>query len=1225
MKKIYSILIFCLSAFTLPLLNGCVEEVELVEELNLPACLTPSSTSMSVDRATGNKVTYTWANSKGATRYVVEIFEGAEEDLPETVFESEPVKTDIVSAPESGSNTSRTYDLEADKFYFARVKAQGLEADGLTKAIDDSHWAVFPYPAATYIVKPDVHNITVKERTTTTVTLTWEMPKGDTEVNQVRVSPNPADDGKNYGVYELGETVVTAGGTVEFTVGTADKPLDSSTQYTFAVHYGSANRGEVIAWTRPNWSEAVDAPDVATLKQLIEEAAAIPDSPDEAAKTKQIRLTNLTDPYSIETLSVYGSVVIFGEEKDGKMPVVDGQFRLKPATADKVGCTSFRLEALDLRTIGTSSLNCIDLTGPDEGTAYTAETPVEIEVVNCNITNYNKCAIYASNAPVWFSSILFDGCTFDGCRTNHIFDFRNNAKNCNIEKFTIRNSTFSNLPDRGLVRYDKMDETGAIGELTFEHNTLYKVGGVEPSDGNAGVFHIQGKVGRFSVTENVFMSIDIPLVSGKSSAVPAVSKNFYYKIGETAWAPEEDGDNKVNEGGLGLLTQSAAIAGGGAVLNSDPCENAERGLFNIKPKNAIILDAKAGDPRWLIEYVPEEVPDLTPVAYETTWDLTDVETFYDEIDANTVRGNIEFFVEDNPIKVSNAGMEFTAEASLLSGIPTDCGIAFLVNGAGSVVISTEASRSGTDNDHISVATGPKDGTTAEVVGAVPVGANPARVALPDIEGETLVYIYACGPIVMTGLSWTEEISASGPTVLDTPANVALTAAEASEGTVTLSWDAVDNAASYTVTITGPSTSDVAVHDGITVTSYELPLTEMTTGVYTLTVQAIAGDALKENSEVSAPVTFEKTESWTTVSSAIPTTWGNADFQYLYETRAGSDKNTEVTADFVYNNLNYLMGGGKCKFGEDTNASDVKSYRYQFGGTGSVTKQALQFKVAGNGTLAVEAASSSAEVRYVCVSVGDNQIIVKGDSKTEDDTNDDDNIWGCLKDKSAKVFTTEVTEITGETVISIYSGGSGINIFSVTWTPEGYDEDAVIVDDGTSVGQFTADYKDVTTYSQTGEAGNWTITAPQTIQGVTYVAAEPSSDASIVFDTSSGRVKLGGAASVDENSIPEADAFRYVTFKIATPGTITYKAVSSSGTGTGRHFMIVLATYANNQLLRTKVLADKEVVTSSGAAVDETVTITAADLEGANQPAVIYMYSDKSGINIHGLGFTPVTE
>ena len=65
----------------LPVFHGCVEEVELVEELNLPACLTPSSTSMSVDRATGNKVTYTWANSKGATRYVVEIFEGAEEDL----------------------------------------------------------------------------------------------------------------------------------------------------------------------------------------------------------------------------------------------------------------------------------------------------------------------------------------------------------------------------------------------------------------------------------------------------------------------------------------------------------------------------------------------------------------------------------------------------------------------------------------------------------------------------------------------------------------------------------------------------------------------------------------------------------------------------------------------------------------------------------------------------------------------------------------------------------------------------------------------------------------------------------------------------------------------------------------------------------------------------------------------------------------------------------------
>lgn len=1200
MKKIYSILIFCLSAFMLPVFHGCVEEVELVEELNLPACLTPSSTSMSVDRATGNKVTYTWANSKGATRYVVEIFEGAEEDLPETVFESEPVKTDIVPAPESGSNTSRTYDMEADKFYFARVKAQGLEADGLTKAIDDSHWAVFPYPAATYIVKPDVYNITVKERTTTTVTLTWEMPKGDTEVNQVRVSPNPADDGKNYGVYELGETVVTAGGTVEFTVGTADKPLDSSTQYTFAVHYGSANRGEVVAWTRPNWSEAVDAPDVATLKQLIEEAAAIPASPDEAAKTKQIRLTNLTDPYSIETLNVYGSVVIFGEEKDGKMPVVDGQFRLKPATADKVGCTSFRLEALDLKTIGTSSLNCIDLTGPDEGTAYTAETPLKIEVLNCRITGYNKSAIYVSKAPVWFSSILFDGCTFEDCRTQQLFDFRNDAPNCGIEKFVIRNSTFSNLPSRGLVRYDKIG-TGTMGEFTFEHNTLYKVGGVDPSDGNAGVFHIQGEVGRFSVTENVFMSIDIPLVSGKSSAAPAVSKNFYYKIGETAWAPEEDGDNKVNEGGLGLLTQSAAIAGGGAVLNSDPCENAERGLFNIKPENAIILDAKAGDPRWLIEYVPEEVPDLTPVAYETSWDLTDVETFYDEIDASTVRGNIEFFVEDNPIKVSGAGMEFTAEATLLSGVPSDCGIAFLVNGPGSVVISTEASRSGTDNDHISVAVGAPDKISAEVVGAVPVGANPARVALPDIEGETLVYIYACGPIVMSGLSWTEEISASGPTVLDTPANVALTAAEASEGAVTLNWDAVDNAASYTVKWTGP-TSDVSDETKVETNSYELNVDVLATGIYNFSVMANADelDMNHEPSVYSAEVKFIRREVLTNVSSVLPTTWGLADFTFMQKL-IGSDQDTdpkEIWGDsFVYNNLEYYAGN-TIRF-----ATSDKLACFQYPGDSYNKKEDpnrrfLRFKAGGNGSITVtlDATSAGRSVYVHNITKG-----WKGSAHEAPNTSSEGVTRG--------TFTENVTADAGDEII--IAADASLRVFEITWTPEGYDKDAVIVDDGTSVVQFMADFSVEADYPS-GAYEEDKVDKNK----VHYVGAPGKA---INYDPSGKRIKFNGCPDFDENGLPE---FRCAYFNISGPGTVYFLIRSGNNDDTGRNATVTLKKIINGQVV-TKDLYSDFAKTADQDPIQ--IQVTKEDLEGTVVPATLYFYSKDNTVNLYDLGFTPATE
>ena len=139
MKKIYSILTICLSFLLLPVFTGCVEEVELVEELNLPACLTPSSASASISRQDGKTVTFTWANAKGATQYLVEIYAGNEEDLPEDVFangtqiDGSPI---VVPAAESGSVTTMSRLLNADNFYFARVKAQGMAADGQTKTIE---------------------------------------------------------------------------------------------------------------------------------------------------------------------------------------------------------------------------------------------------------------------------------------------------------------------------------------------------------------------------------------------------------------------------------------------------------------------------------------------------------------------------------------------------------------------------------------------------------------------------------------------------------------------------------------------------------------------------------------------------------------------------------------------------------------------------------------------------------------------------------------------------------------------------------------------------------------------------------------------------------------------------------------------------------------------------------------------------------------------------------
>ena len=110
-----------------------------------------------------------------------------------------------------------------------------------------------------------------------------------------------------------------------------------------------------------------------------------------------------------------------------------------------------------------------------------------------------------------------------------------------------------------------------------------------------------------------------------------------------------------------------------------------------------------------------------------------------------------------------------------------------------------------------------------------------------------------------------------------------------------------------------------------------------------------------------------------------------------------------------------MGGGKGKFGENKNASGVSQARYQFGGSGSTSKNCLQFIVPGPGTLAVEYESSGSEVRELAISVDDAEQTVAAPV-------------------DPVIETATLSNASSGSVISIYSKNKGINIFSVTWTP-----------------------------------------------------------------------------------------------------------------------------------------------------------------------------------------------
>lgn len=1245
MKKVFSILILGLPLVLAPVFSGCVEEVQLVEELNLPACLTPSSATASIDRTDGHTVTFTWANSKGATQYVLEIYEGGETDLAEDVFgNGTPVRTETVPAGESGSTTSMKVSLEVDKYYFARVKAQSMQADGQTRAIDDSRWQIFGYPIATYPVKDPVEKVEVKERKTTSVVISWTMPENDTEVDRIRVTPNPdPSDERAYKDYLLPEDVtVTGGAVVEFEVGagTDAVPLEASTFYTFAVHYGNATRGEVTAWTRPDWSEAQDAPDVATLERLLGEAGDPSQNTaqeGESVEPRQIRLTNTETDYEVEKLAVYGPVIIFGETSaDGKNPKVVGTISLNPAgtaysytvlsdapesvestvsVASSIGATYLRLEALDLE--GTSSnADCVSINEINDQSG----DKISVDVINCNLYAYNKSAFY-NNKVATFGDILFDGCYFEEVNKNQqsAFDIR---KALSIDSFTVRNCTFTNsVPAMAFMRIDEFP----VGEIQFDHNTLYNVGGSFAE--SLSIFRVKADFTYFELTDNIFADIEQAFVYGGTKVPSTISSNFFYKIAETAWAPEEDGSTTINEKGEGELAQSAAIAKGGAMINSDPFENAERGLFNID--NALIEEAGAGDPRWLVPYVPEEVPPLSAVDYGYTWDLTDVETFYDEIEDSTVRGNIEFFIVDNPIRVSDAGMEFSAEAVLSTdGTPSDCGIAFLVDGPGSVVLSTEQSRSGSVNDHISVAyrtVGSTGSTTVE--GAVPVDANGARVPLADIRENTrtMVYLYACGPITLTGLSWIEDVTTLGPSVLDTPEGLALTAASGDDtaAEVTLSWNEVPSAGSYNVIITGPGAMN-AIPDPVNVTSnsYTFKPSSFSTGVYTFAVQAVKaeGDLNHEDSEISeTTVTFEKTEAWTAVSSTSPTTWGSDVFKYMYEITGGdSDR------DYVYENMKFLAGGSEISFVSEKNTAGADAYAFNSGGSGSTSKRALQFIVPGPGTLTYEAISAGSDPRPVIIFIGDQEYTSGAGYETNVGKEGKNGYPAPAKGSTDAALTTRTFDLSAEsvpsgTVISLSSDNSGINFFSVTWTPAGYDPDASIPSDPAAVEvktDFMSYFADKAGYD-IAAAGSSSVVKFNNDDEVTFVAKGGSDPKAIVWDAESTRIKLQGESLTDEaTGIPTAN---YIAFKITKPGTIKHY-IRSGSSGDGKREVKIDILKNGSEIVNIYTGYAPTPGYKEGS--ETSAEITKEHLSGAKSAVTVYIYAPTNSVNIYYLEYIP---
>ena len=268
------------------------------------------------------------------------------------------------------------------------------------------------------------------------------------------------------------------------------------------------------------------------------------------------------------------------------------------------------------------------------------------------------------------------------------------------------------------------------------------------------------------------------------------------------------------------------------------------------------------------------------------------------------------------------------------------------------------------------------------------------------------------------------------TKLATPV-VKLDPAKVTEGEqkeVGAAWDAVEGAASYAVTFNNGTSETV---NTISHTIAAAEVAALAVGEYTISVVATPADA---SSQASDPGTAKLTVAEASTGSGTALAWGADDFTAVWVGFANStgDINAAALATMTepadlnqdadgvsYKGLSFLFGGGKFKFGQNNNADGVKATRFQYGGTGSTSKQCVSFTVDAPGTLVVEAVSGGDVARPLAVAVDGTELLTQ-------DTPD--------KTQNAAKLTYNCLSASAGSKITIYSKNSGINVFSITWTP-----------------------------------------------------------------------------------------------------------------------------------------------------------------------------------------------
>ena len=776
-------------------LVSCVErEIEVIEEMNLKRCLEPMNLEAKVNSALGDVVTFSWDVAKDADYYELSVYTDearTQKDFSETV---DPASVPLVKK------------LTADKTYWFTVQA-------FNEKKEPSRIAVAEKSVKTYAVKDNLY-LKVSARESTSVSLAWSKEVADfQEVDRIEYAPVGASEAatRTLSADEIGAAAATVTG------------LTPSTEYVFTLYFLSASRGQVDVWTTPDVSGYTEVATLEALKNAV------------LTNGAKIRLMQAGSPYEIGSMDIQAGFSIIGEETaDGSKPVLSGEFHIADAWTGK----DLYFEGVQFDGSPTAlapSGYGFAIQNKNGGTVK-GKNIGNLTYKNCVITNYTKGLMYE-----WGNDMVFDAITYDGCEISKI----NPDGTVGGDVFDIRQATaigslsfVNNTITQGMRTFIRID-AGTMGALVVENNTVWNLNFVDNTN-NGGFFGLQIIPGTTSFKNNLFLGMVEKATLGSANAKyktaddisVAAANNWYYDVVET------------------YFTDSWPAAKAGFTALSDaPCYNAAGGYFNILPDSAI-AGKNVGAPKWWTPYV-EEPEDLTQnvITGSKTWNLGNARNWSGTIKKQMVREELLLAAsEANPVVAADGTLQFAAAAVTdRNQVPADNYLAFKVAEPGSVV----ARAAGEGTAHFYVATQPVAGGAVTVKGGVSATADaPAtqKILVLDVTGPSWVFVCPTGEVALAELAWSTDVSAVN-TALPAPAPKAepssFTAGEAVD--VVVSWEAVPNAASYSVVFNGKTYAA----DGLQYVVEGKTTSMLDAGSYTLNVYANPGSSDIYNTQSEA--------------------------------------------------------------------------------------------------------------------------------------------------------------------------------------------------------------------------------------------------------------------------------------------------------------------------------------------------------------------------------------